>query len=103
MLKSQMKTAYHFDIKGIVHFESISQVQTVNQAYYMEILKWLCEVGHKGLNFGTTIGFFTMTVLQPTRCSLSLSSNFWPRLITRMEHPPYFPDLALNVFWLLTK
>jgi hypothetical protein len=28
-----------FDIKGIVHFEFISQGQTVNRAYYLKMLK----------------------------------------------------------------
>jgi hypothetical protein len=32
-----------FGIKGIVHFEFISEGQTVNCAYYVEILKWLYE------------------------------------------------------------
>jgi hypothetical protein len=32
-----------FDIKGSVHFEFISQGQTVNRAYYLEILKLLHE------------------------------------------------------------
>jgi hypothetical protein len=42
-----------FDIKIIVHFEFIPQGQTVNQAYYVEILNQLHEAVHrKGLNFG---------------------------------------------------
>jgi hypothetical protein len=45
MSKSQMKKMLitFFNIKGIVHYEFIPQGQTVNQAYYVEILKWLNE------------------------------------------------------------
>jgi len=45
MSKSQMKTILitFFDIKCNVHFEFIPQRQTVNEAYYVEILKLLRE------------------------------------------------------------
>jgi hypothetical protein len=36
-----------FNIKGIVHFEFIPQGQTVNQAYYVEMLKQFHEVVHR--------------------------------------------------------
>jgi hypothetical protein len=37
-----------FDIKGIIfHLEFISQGQTIIQAYYVEILKGLCEAVHR--------------------------------------------------------
>jgi hypothetical protein len=75
--------AHHFCVKGILHFEFILQSQTVNQAYYVEVLKWYHEVVcRRGLNFGP-IGFSTMTMLQLTRHSLS--SSFWPKkLITEI-------------------
>jgi hypothetical protein len=49
MSKSQMKAMLiiFFDINGIIHFEFIPQDQTDNQAYYVEILKSLCEAVHR--------------------------------------------------------
>jgi hypothetical protein len=35
--------ATFFDVKGTVHFEFIPQGHTINQAYYVGILKWLRE------------------------------------------------------------
>jgi hypothetical protein len=32
-----------FNVWGFVHFEFIPQGQTVSQAYYVEIMKWLRE------------------------------------------------------------
>jgi hypothetical protein len=76
MSKSQRKTIFiiFFDIKGVIHFEFIAQGQTVNQVYYVLILKHCVKLYiEKGLNFGPAIGFPTMTVLQLTRHSLSTS------------------------------
>jgi hypothetical protein len=77
MLKTQMKTLLitFFDIKGTAHFEVIPQTQTVNQAYYVEILKRLGEsmFKKKGLLCGSMTGFFTMTMFPLTGRSPSRS------------------------------
>jgi hypothetical protein len=44
-----------------------------------------------------------MTMLQLTRCLLSVKQLLAKKSITEMEHPPYSPDLALNDFWLFPK
>jgi hypothetical protein len=64
--------AHHFfDVKGTVHFEFIPQGQTLNQIYYMEVLKWLHEAVHrKRPALGPRNGFSTVTMLQLTRFSL---------------------------------
>jgi hypothetical protein len=49
MSESQIKTILitFFSVKGIIHFKFIPQSQTVTQAYYVEIMKLLCEAVHR--------------------------------------------------------
>jgi hypothetical protein len=56
-----------FDIKGTVHFPFIPQGETVNQAYYVEILKRLPEAVHREKRLGSTTGFSITTMHQLTR------------------------------------
>jgi hypothetical protein len=54
----------------------------------------------KGLNFGPTIGFCTMTA--PAHKALSVKQFLAQKLITEMEYPSYSHHLAPNDFWLFT-
>jgi len=93
-LKTEVLISFYV-IKDIVHFEFIPQGQTVNRAYYMEILKRLCVAVHrKGLNFGPSIGLSTMTMLQFRRRSLSSSLWLINPLLRRNTHP-------ITMIWFL--
>jgi hypothetical protein len=76
MSKSQVRILLisFLGIKGIVHFEFITQGQRVGQAYYVEILRRSHEaVRRKRLNFGPRIGFSTTTNV-PAHKALSNTS-----------------------------
>ena len=64
MSRLQVKTmlACFFDHKGVVHYESIAQGQTVNQQCYLEVLTRLQETRRKDPDSGLISGFSTMTL-----------------------------------------
>jgi len=77
---------------------AFAQVQTVNQAYYVDILSsYVTLCAEKGLDLGPKIGFCIMTMFQLT--NRSVSKSLWPKKsITQMEHAPYTPDVSRNEF-----
>jgi hypothetical protein len=92
-----------FDIKGIVHFEFIIQGQTVNQAYYVAILKRLREaVLRKRLEL-CSIYRILHHDNAPAHEALFVMQFVAQKSMTGMAHPSLSPDLAPNDFWLFTK
>jgi hypothetical protein len=91
-----------FDIRGTVHFKFIPQGQTVNQAYYVEVLNQLCEGAHR-----------KRPELWPNKWilhhdNIPAQKVFYKaflaqKSITEMEYPSYYPDLAPSDFWLFPK
>jgi len=95
------ETMIVFKSKDIGHFEFIPQGQTVNQGYYMEILKQL----HEGVCRKRPQLWPNNWILM-TMCHLTkhlVKQYLAQKAITEMDHPFYSPDLALNDFWLFPK
>jgi hypothetical protein len=103
MSESQIKRVLitFFRIKDIVHFEFIPQGQTVNQAYYVEILKQLHEaVCRKRPEVRPNNWIFHHDHAAAHKV-LSVKQFLAQKLITEMEHTPLSTDLAVNDFWLI--
>jgi hypothetical protein len=94
---------YHGSIKGIVHFEFIPKGHTVNQAYYMEILKWLREAVHRKRPEIWPNDWSLHHINPSAHKALSVKQFVAQTPITVMEHPPYSPNLDQNDLWLSPK
>jgi len=92
-----------FDYKGIVHYEFIAQGQTVNQQCYLGVLTRLREsVRRKRPGLwpdNCILHRDNATAHDALRFRAFLAKNS----ITKMDHPPYSPDLAPYDFWLFSK
>jgi len=89
-----------FDIKGIVHFEFIPQDQTLNQAYYVEIMKQSHEAVHRKRPELWPSDWILHHDNAPAHKVFSVEQFLTQKSIIEMKHPPYSPDLAPNDFWL---
>jgi histone-lysine N-methyltransferase SETMAR len=106
MPKSKIKTMLicFFDIKGIIHIESVPEGTTVNQTFYVEMLKRLIDAVRRKrgeLWRARSLILHHDNVL--AHSSLRVSQFLAGKGISAMDHPPYSPDLALADFWLLPK
>jgi hypothetical protein len=93
MSKLQMKTVLitFFDFKGTVHFELVTQSQTVSQAYYVEILKWLPEAVRRKRPELWPNDWILDHEDVPAHKALSVNKFLAQKSIPEMGHPPYSP------------
>jgi len=83
------------NFRGIVHYKFIPTGQTVNQVYYLEVLKRLREkVGWKRPELFANNSWILHHNNAPAHTALPVREFSATKQITVLEHPVYSPDLA---------
>jgi hypothetical protein len=84
-----------FDIKSIVRFEFVPEGATVNQTFYVYLLKRLVDaMRRKRKELWRHRSLTLHLVNAPTYSSLRMSQFLAGKGISAMGHPPYSPDLV---------
>jgi hypothetical protein len=103
-IKSQNNVANFFDVRGIVPYEFVPTGQTVNQVYYLEVLKRLHEeVRRKQPDRLANNSWILHRDNAPAHMALIVREFLASKQITVLQHPPCPSDLALNDFFLFPK
>jgi hypothetical protein len=92
---------FFFYIKGVLHHEFLSQGQTVNRCYYLEVLKCLREyVRRKRPQLWRNNSWFLRHDNEPAHVSLAIRDFLANTNMTVLPLPPYSPDLPPADFFL---
>jgi histone-lysine N-methyltransferase SETMAR len=92
-----------FHVKGICHSEFIPKGHTVIQIYYVEIIKLLPEAVRSKRPELWHKDWIPHIDNAPAHKAPYVKQSLTQESITKMEHPPYSPDLASNDLWLFPK
>jgi hypothetical protein len=96
---TNVDTAHHFlQYQGYFHSEFIPHSQTVNPAYYVEIMKQLHEAVYSKRPELWPNDWILHHDNVTAHKALSVKQCLAQEPITEMEHPTYYPDLVLNDF-----
>ena len=96
-VKSNVETMLicFLNIKGLVHFEFVPQGQTVNQQFYLEVLKRLCgAVRRKRPKLWWSGEWLLHHDNAPAHKALSVRQFLTKHGMTTASQPPHSPDLA---------
>ena len=89
---------FFFDVQGIVHREFVPPGQTVNQEFYLEVLRRMRENVRKKTPRIVEIGWMVSPLGQrPSLHSFVCDPVFG---LSGIPHPPYSPDPAPSDFFL---
>ena len=99
MSQLQVKTMHvcFFNWKGIVHYEFIKR-QTVNQYCYLEVLTRLCKCVHKKRPELWPNNWILHHDNASPHDAGAVREFLAKKSITKLDHPPYSPDLAPCAF-----
>lgn len=105
-VRSNIKTMLicFFDVRGVVHSEFVPPGQTVNQAFYLEVLKRLRNsLRRKRPDLWQSGEWFFHHDNAPAHTALSVRRFLTKNGMTTVSHPPYSPDLAPCDFFLFPR
>ena len=104
MSRSRVKTMIivFFDSRGIVHKEFVPPGQTVNHAFYKDVLERLRKRVQR-VRRDITDDWVLQHDNAPAHTALSIREYLAKKNIPVLPHPPYSPDLAPCDFCLFPK
>nr|CAI5835909.1 unnamed protein product [Callosobruchus analis] len=89
---------------GVVHAEFVPSGQTVNQQFYLDVLKRLREkIRKKRADLWRTGDWFFHHDNEPAHTALSIRQFLTKNGMTPIVHPPYSPNLAPCDFFLFPR
>ena len=89
------------DMEGIVHYEYIPQVQTVNQQFYLQVLKRLrLAISRKRPQKRVAGAWVLHHDSAPAHTAHSIQVFLASHGIPVIQQPPYSSDMATCDFWL---
>lgn len=105
-VKSKIKTMIivFFDVRGIVHREFVPPGETVNQKFYLDVLRRLREdVRRKRPELWQAGDWFLHHDNAPAHTALRVTHYLTSQGWSVVPHPPYSPDLAPCDFFLFPR
>lgn len=105
MTRSKFKAmlVVFFDIHGVLLTEWLPEGATVNQHYYIQVLKTLRERVRRKRPQLYQDGWLLHQDNAPCHTAINVKRFLAEKNIPVLEHPPYSPDLAPCDYWLFPK
>ena len=93
-----------FDSHGVIHKEFVPPGQTVNAAFYEQVLKRLLQrIRRVRPELHRTGSWVLLHDNAPAHAAIRVRQFLAQRSVTVIDHPPYSPDLAPADFFLFPR